>query len=224
MFAGDSTTTDHISPAGSIAQDSPAGRFLSDAGVRHAEYNSYGCRRGNHEVLIRGTFANIKFRNRLTPSLRGSHTVHTPTGRTMSVYDASTAYAASGTPSSWSRARTTASAVPGLGGQGPALLGVRAVLAQSFERIHRSNLIGMGIVPLEFSEGDSPDSLGLTGHEALDIIGLDGMSPRARSSYAPSTPRPGRSRSGPCGPASTPAVNSSTCARAAFSAPSRTPS
>ncbi|MFB7664057.1 aconitate hydratase AcnA [Kitasatospora sp. NPDC056138] len=179
VFAGDSTTTDHISPAGSIQPHSPAGRYLQQAGVQPAEFNSYGCRRGNHEVLVRGVFANPKFANRLTPELRGSHTVHLTSGQVMNIHEASLTYAAEGVPVVILAGRDY-----GFGSsrdwaaKGPALLGVRAVLAESFERIHRSNLIGMGIVPLQFLPGENADSLGLTGRELLDVRGLDGVRPR----------------------------------------------
>ncbi|KPI17190.1 aconitate hydratase 1 [Actinobacteria bacterium OK074] len=179
VFAGDSTTTDHISPAGTIAANSPAGRHLADAGVARADYNSYGCRRANHEVLVRGAFANPNFRNRLTPDEGGSRTLHVPTGRTTSVYDAAERYARDDTPVVILAGRDY-----GFGSsrdwaaKGPALLGVRAVLAESFERIHRSNLLGMGIVPLQFPPGVGPDTLGLTGRESFDIVGLAGLCPR----------------------------------------------
>ncbi|TJZ59017.1 aconitate hydratase AcnA [Streptomyces piniterrae] len=179
VFAGDSTTTDHISPAGSIAEGSPAGRHLSQAGVAPADYNSYGCRRANHEVLVRGAFANPNFRNRLTPSEGGSRTLHMPSGEPMSVYDAAARYKAEETPVVILAGRDY-----GFGSsrdwaaKGPALLGVRAVLAESFERIHRSNLIGMGIHPLEFLPGQGAGPLGLTGRETFEITGLDGLSPR----------------------------------------------
>ncbi|WP_326615213.1 aconitate hydratase AcnA (plasmid) [Streptomyces scopuliridis] len=177
--AGDATTTDHISPAGAIAVDSPAGRLLSGLGIPAAEFNSYGCRRGNHEVLVRGTFANPKFRNGLTPDIPGSNTVHLPTGKVTGIHEAAAAYAAEGIP-----VVVLAGKDYGFGSsrdwaaKGPALLGVRAVLAESFERIHRSNLVGMGIVPLQFLDGDSADSLGLTGREAIDIVGLGALRPR----------------------------------------------
>jgi aconitate hydratase len=179
VFAGDSTTTDHISPAGSIAEGSPAGRHLSRSGVAPADYNSYGCRRANHEVLVRGAFANPNFRNRLTPSERGGRTLHVPSGEVMDVYDAASRYAEEGTP-----VVILAGKDYGFGSsrdwaaKGPALLGVRAVLAESFERIHRSNLIGMGIFPLEFMAGQGADPLGLTGRETFEITGLDGLVPR----------------------------------------------
>ncbi|WP_406505672.1 aconitate hydratase AcnA [Streptomyces sp. NBC_00212] len=179
VFAGDSTTTDHISPAGTIAEDSPAGRHLAGTGIARADYNSYGCRRANHEVLVRGAFANPGFRNKLTPSQGGSRTLHVPSGEVMSVYDAASRYFAERTPVVILAGRDY-----GFGSsrdwaaKGPALLGVRAVLAESFERIHRSNLVGMGIVPLQFPPGRGPKELGLTGRETFEITGLETLRPR----------------------------------------------
>ncbi|WP_405977504.1 aconitate hydratase AcnA [Streptomyces sp. NBC_00158] len=179
VFAGDSTTTDHISPAGTIAASSPAGRHLAGAGVAQADFNSYGCRRANHEVLVRGAFANPGFRNRLTPSHPGGHTLHLPGGEVTTVHEAASRYAAEGTP-----VIVLAGRDYGFGSsrdwaaKGPALLGVRAVLAESFERIHRSNLVGMGIVPLQFRAGHGPRELGLTGRESYGITGLEGLRPR----------------------------------------------
>jgi aconitate hydratase len=170
---GDSVTTDHISPAGAIKKDSPAGRYLQEKGVEVRDFNSYGSRRGNHEVMIRGTFANIRLRNQLAPGTEGGVTRKLPEGEQMSIYDAAMAYASEGVP------------LVVLGGQeygsgssrdwaakGTNLLGVRAVIVESFERIHRSNLVGMGVVPLQFPEGESADSLGLTGEEEFTITGL----------------------------------------------------
>ena len=172
---GDSVTTDHISPAGSIALDSPAGRWLREQGVERRDFNSYGSRRGNHEVMVRGTFANIRLRNQLAPGTEGGWTRHLPTGEVTDIHTAAQRYAADRTP-----LIVLAGAEYGSGSsrdwaaKGPSLLGVRAVIATSYERIHRSNLIGMGIVPLQFAEGDTPDSLGLTGEEVFDIVGLAG--------------------------------------------------
>lgn len=180
---GDSVTTDHISPAGSIKADSPAGLYLAEHGVERRDFNSYGSRRGNHEVMIRGTFANIRLRNQLVPGVEGGFTVNHLTGEQTSIYDASVAYAEAGVP------------LVVLGGteygsgssrdwaaKGTRLLGVRAVIAQSFERIHRSNLIGMGVLPLQFPEGESADSLGLDGTETFSITGVtalnEGTTPR----------------------------------------------
>jgi aconitate hydratase len=179
VFAGDSTTTDHISPAGAITRASPGGRYLTEAGVAATELSSYGCRRGNHEVMLRGAFSNPKFRNRLTPETRGSATIHLPTGRPMAVHEAAAAYAAEDVP-----VVIVAGRDYGFGSsrdwaaKAPALLGVRAVLAQSFERIHRSNLIGTGIVPLQFLDDEGPDALGLTGHEHLDVLGFAAIAVR----------------------------------------------
>ena len=170
---GDSVTTDHISPAGSIAVDSPAGQFLISRGVEPKDFNSYGSRRGNHEVLMRGTFANIRIRNSLAPGTEGGVTVHLPSGEQMSIYDAAMQYVDEGVPSI-----VIAGAEYGSGSsrdwaaKGPLLLGVRAVLVESFERIHRSNLVGMGVLPLEFMAGENAESLGLTGREVYDITGL----------------------------------------------------
>ncbi len=170
---GDSVTTDHISPAGSIRADSPAGRWLIDGGVQPGDFNSYGSRRGNHEVMIRGTFANIRIRNRLAPGTEGGVTRHLPDGEVMSVYDAAKRYEDDGVP-----LVILAGKEYGTGSsrdwaaKGTALLGVRAVIAESFERIHRSNLVGMGVLPLQFADGQSVGSLGLTGEEVFDIAGL----------------------------------------------------
>jgi aconitate hydratase len=170
---GDSVTTDHISPAGSIRRDGPAGQWLIDHGVSPADFNSYGSRRGNHEVMIRGTFANIRLRNRLAPGTEGGVTVHVPTGEQLTIYDAAMRYAEEGTPLVVLAGKEYGSGSSrDWAAKGTALLGVRAVLAQSFERIHRSNLIGMGVLPLQFADGDSVESLGLTGHETFSIAGL----------------------------------------------------
>ncbi len=176
----DSITTDHISPAGDIALDSPAGQYLLERGVQKADFNSYGSRRGNHEVMIRGTFANIRLRNQLAPGTEGGVTLFLPTGEQMSIYEASQRYIQAGTP-----LMVIAGAEYGTGSsrdwaaKGTALLGVRAVLARSFERIHRSNLVMMGVLPLQFKEGESVQTYGLTGHETLDILGLtDALQPK----------------------------------------------
>jgi aconitate hydratase len=169
---GDSVTTDHISPAGGIAKDSPAAQYLTDRGVKPADFNSYGSRRGNHEVMMRGTFANIRLRNQLAPGTEGGWTRHQPSGEQMSIYDASLRYQTEGTP-----LVVLAGSEYGTGSsrdwaaKGTVLLGVKAVIASSFERIHRSNLIGMGVLPLQFMDGDGAESLGLSGHEVFDIVG-----------------------------------------------------
>jgi len=172
---GDSVTTDHISPAGNISKASPAARYLMEQGVQPVDFNSYGARRGNHEVMMRGTFANIRLRNLLAPGTEGGVTVHIPAGEQMSIYDAAMKYKAEGTP-----LVVLAGKEYGTGSsrdwaaKGTMLLGVKAVIAESFERIHRSNLIGMGVLPLQFKDGDSAQSLGLTGKESFEIIGLNG--------------------------------------------------
>ncbi len=170
---GDSVTTDHISPAGSIKKDSPAGRYLLEQGVALADFNSYGSRRGNHEVLVRGTFANTRIRNRLAPETEGGVTTYLPTGEVMSIYDAAMRYQSTGTPLLVLAGKEYGSGSSrDWAAKGPALQGIRAVIAESYERIHRSNLVGMGILPLQFSTGESVDALGLTGHEAFDLEGL----------------------------------------------------
>jgi aconitate hydratase len=171
---GDSITTDHISPAGSIKADSPAGAYLIERGVDVKDFNSYGARRGNHEVMMRGTFANIRLRNELTPGLEGGWTRHQPTGEQMFVYDAAVRYQGEGVPLT-----IIAGQEYGTGSsrdwaaKGPHLLGVRAVLVESFERIHRQNLVGMGILPLQFYPGNSRQTLGLTGAESYDFLGVE---------------------------------------------------
>jgi aconitate hydratase len=170
---GDSVTTDHISPAGSIKKDSPAGRYLTEQGVSLADFNSYGSRRGNHEVLVRGTFANTRIRNRLAPNTEGGVTTYLPTGEVMSIYDAAMRYQADGTPLVVLAGKEYGSGSSrDWAAKGPALQGIRAVIAESYERIHRSNLVGMGILPLQFAPGESADTLGLTGHEVFDFEGL----------------------------------------------------
>jgi aconitate hydratase len=171
---GDSVTTDHISPAGAFPADGPAGRYLIDHGVERRDFNSFGSRRGNHEVMMRGTFANIRLRNRLIPGSEGGVTVHHPSGEEMSIFDAAVRYREEGTS-----LLVIAGAEYGTGSsrdwaaKGPNLLGVRVVLAQSYERIHRSNLVGMGVLPLQFQPGESAASLGLTGREVYDVEGVD---------------------------------------------------
>ncbi len=172
-LVGDSITTDHISPAGSIKAASPAGRYLQEHGVAPKDFNSYGSRRGNHEVMVRGTFANVRFRNRLVPELEGGYTLHLPSGEPMTVYDAAMRYAGEGVPLVVLAGKEYgAGSSRDWAAKGPYLLGVRAVIAESFERIHRSNLVGMGILPLEFKPGESAESLELTGHEVFDLEGL----------------------------------------------------
>jgi len=170
---GDSVTTDHISPAGSIKKDSPAGRYLIEHGVPPLEFNSYGSRRGNHEVMVRGTFANTRIRNKMVPGVEGGFTAHVPDGAQMSIYDAAMRYEAEGVPTIVIAGKEYGSGSSrDWAAKGPKLLGVRAVLAESFERIHRSNLIGMGILPLQFPAGQTAESLGLTGTEVFAIEGI----------------------------------------------------
>jgi aconitate hydratase len=173
---GDSVTTDHISPAGAIKTDGPAGEYLVGHEVERRDFNSYGSRRGNHEVMIRGTFANIRLRNQLAPGTEGGVTVHLPDGEQMSIYEASRKYAGEGTPLVVLGGKEYGSGSSrDWAAKGTLLLGVRAVLVESFERIHRSNLIGMGVLPLQFQPGESADSLGLTGHEVFEITGIEEM-------------------------------------------------
>ncbi|HMO59571.1 MAG TPA: aconitate hydratase AcnA [Roseiflexaceae bacterium] len=175
---GDSVTTDHISPAGSIAKDSPAGRFLIANGVQPVDFNSYGARRGNHEVMMRGTFANIRLRNLMVPGVEGGYTRYLPSGEQLSIYDAAMRYQSDDTP-----LVVIAGKEYGTGSsrdwaaKGTFLLGVRAVIAESFERIHRSNLVGMGVLPLTFAEGENRESLGLTGEEIFSIEGIETLRP-----------------------------------------------
>jgi len=177
---GDSVTTDHISPAGNIAKDSPAGLYLQQQGVKPADFNSYGARRGNHEVMMRGTFANIRIKNLMLKDVTGGYTVHVPSQEQLSIFDAAMKYQAAKIPT-----LVLAGKEYGTGSsrdwaaKGPALQGVKAVVAQSFERIHRSNLVGMGVLPLQFSDGQSAQSLGLTGFETFDVVGLGAVKPRA---------------------------------------------
>jgi aconitate hydratase len=170
---GDSVTTDHISPAGSIKANSPAGQYLVEHGVKPADFNSYGSRRGNHEVMVRGTFANVRLRNKLAPGTEGGVTRLLPEGEPMSIYDASVKYAERKTPLVILAGKEYGSGSSrDWAAKGPRLLGVRVVIAESFERIHRSNLVGMGILPLQFDAGQNVESLGLTGEETYDIVGL----------------------------------------------------
>jgi aconitate hydratase len=172
---GDSVTTDHISPAGVIKRDSPAGRYLMEQGVEVRDFNSYGSRRGNHEVMVRGTFANIRLRNRLAPGTEGGFTLHLPDEEETTIYDAAVRYQADGVPLVVLAGKEYGSGSSrDWAAKGPMLLGVRAVLAESYERIHRANLVGMGILPLELPDGETVESLGLTGHETFDITGLEG--------------------------------------------------
>ena len=176
---GDSITTDHISPAGAIKVDSPAGRYLIERGVEQRDFNSYGARRGNHEVMMRGTFANVRLRNDLAPDREGPWTTHLPDGEVTTVYDAAMRYQAEGVPLVVLAGKEYGSGSSrDWAAKGPALLGVRAVIAESFERIHRSNLVGLGILPLQFLPGESASGLGVTGLETFDVLGIsDGIEP-----------------------------------------------
>ncbi|MGH9043334.1 MAG: aconitate hydratase AcnA [Acidimicrobiales bacterium] len=173
---GDSVTTDHISPAGSIGISTPAGRYLSEHGIERRDFNSYGARRGNHEVMVRGTFANVRLRNRLAPETEGGFTVHLPDGEQTTIYEASRRYRDEGVPLIVIAGKEYGSGSSrDWAAKGPALLGVKAVIVEGFERIHRSNLIGMGVLPLQFRPGDTAESLGLDGHETYSIGGLEEM-------------------------------------------------
>jgi aconitate hydratase len=176
VMLGDSVTTDHISPAGDIPLDSPAGRYLRERGIEKKDFNSYGSRRGNHEVMMRGTFANVRLKNLLVPGVEGGWTVHFPSGERMTIYDAAMRYQSEGVP-----LLVLAGKEYGTGSsrdwaaKGPALLGVKAIIAESFERIHRSNLVGMGILPLQYKDGQNAHALGLTGQELFDIVGISAL-------------------------------------------------
>ncbi|MCH9001119.1 MAG: aconitate hydratase AcnA [Planctomycetes bacterium] len=196
VMVGDSVTTDHISPAGAIKPDSPAGHYLQERGVAHADFNSYGSRRGNDRIMTRGTFANIRLRNRLAPGTEGGVTIHLPTGEQTTIYEAAQRYKAEGTP-----LIVLAGKEYGTGSsrdwaaKGTLLLGIRAVIAESYERIHRSNLVGMGVLPLQFREGESCESLGLTGHERIDIPGIsDDIGPGQIVTVRVTNPEGGDSR------------------------------
>jgi aconitate hydratase len=182
VVLGDSVTTDHISPAGSIAKSSPAAKYLMEKGVDPSDFNSYGARRGNHEVMVRGTFANVRLRNQLVPGVEGGMTRYLPEGVEMSIFDAAMRYKHDGTPLIVIAGKEYGSGSSrDWAAKGPMLLGIRAAIAESFERIHRSNLIGMGILPLEFLAGQNRESLGLTGEELFDIEGIDEhLAPRSR--------------------------------------------
>jgi aconitate hydratase len=171
---GDSVTTDHISPAGAIKPDSPAGRYLVEHGIERKDFNSYGSRRGNHEVMVRGTFANVRLRNQLVPGSEGTWTVHVPSGDEMTIFDAAERYIAEGTPLVVLAGKEYGSGSSrDWAAKGPKLLGVRAVVAESYERIHRSNLLMMGVLPLQYLPGETKESLGLTGREEFWIVGLE---------------------------------------------------
>ncbi len=176
---GDSITTDHISPAGSIRKVSPAGDYLLERQVQQKDFNSYGSRRGNHEVMMRGTFANIRIRNEIVPGVEGGMTKHLPSGEQMPIYDAAMRYKAEGVPLVLFGGKEYGTGSSrDWAAKGTLLLGIRAVIVESFERIHRSNLVGMGVLPLTFAEGMDRKRLGLVGDETIDIAGLDALSPR----------------------------------------------
>ncbi len=176
---GDSVTTDHISPAGDIPVDGPAGRYLVSKGLEKKDFNSFGSRRGNDRVMVRGTFANIRLKNQMVPGVEGGVTVHVPSGERMAIFDAAERYKEDGTP-----LVVVAGKEYGTGSsrdwaaKGTLLLGVRAVITESFERIHRANLVGMGVLPLQFKPGEGVEALGLTGQETLTITGLGDLKPR----------------------------------------------
>jgi aconitate hydratase len=176
---GDSVTTDHISPAGSIPKSGPAARYLKEHGVEQPDWNTFGSRRGNHEVMMRGTFGNVRIANALVPGKEGNWTLHFPTGEIISIYDAAMRYQQAGTPLVILTGKEYGTGSSrDWAAKGPALLGVRAVIAESYERIHRSNLVGMGVLPLAYQPGTDRASLGLTGTETIDITGIaDGLTP-----------------------------------------------
>src|SRR5207249_1709420 len=170
----------HISPAGSIEPEQPAGQYLIEHGVQPLDFNSFGSRRGNHQVMMRGTFGNVRLRNRLTPDREGDWTVHHPSGQVMRVFDASQRYIAEGTPLIAIAGKEYGSGSSrDWAAKGPLLLGIKAVIAESYERIHRSNLVGMGVLPLQFLSGENAESLGIDGTETFDIVGIsDELRPR----------------------------------------------
>ena len=172
-YLGDSVTTDHISPAGNIKEDSPAGKYLVSKNVKPSDFNSYGSRRGNHQVMMRGTFANIRLRNKLVPHIEGGYTMHIPSKKEMTIFDAAMEYKKSSIPTIIIAGKEYGSGSSrDWAAKGPKLQGVTVVLAESFERIHRSNLVGMGILPLQFLDGENGDTYGLTGMEKFNIIGI----------------------------------------------------
>ena len=213
VWLGDSVTTDHISPAGSIKLESPAGKYLLEHGIERADFNSYGARRGNHEVMVRGTFANVRLRNRLVPGSEGTWTVHVPSGEEMTIYEASERYLAEGTPLVVLAGKEYGSGSSrDWAAKGPNLLGVKVVIAESYERIHRSNLLMMGVLPLQFLPGDSVASLGLTGREEFHVLGVE------NGEATEVTVRAGRRSSSGRASASTRRASASTCATAGSSA------
>lgn len=195
VMLGDSVTTDHISPAGNIARNSPAAQYLLARGIEQKDFNSYGARRGNHEVMVRGTFANVRLRNLLVPGVEGGVTRYLPTDERMSIYDAAMSYRAEGTPLVVFAGKEYGSGSSrDWAAKGPYLLGIKAVIAESFERIHRSNLIGMGVLPLEYAGGANRDAYGLTGEELYDITGIEkGVAPRVKAQVTATHPKSGKS-------------------------------
>ena len=179
---GDSVTTDHISPAGSIPKNGPAARYLREHGVEQPDWNTFGSRRGNHEVMMRGTFGNVRIKNALVPDKEGNWTLHFPTGEEVSIYDAAMRYIEAGTPLVILTGKEYGTGSSrDWAAKGPALLGVKAVIAESYERIHRSNLVGMGVLPLAYEPGTDRKSLGLTGRETFTITGIaSGLTPGGR--------------------------------------------
>jgi aconitate hydratase len=176
---GDSVTTDHISPAGAIKDTSPAGKYLLASGVSKPDFNSYGARRGNHDVMMRGTFANVRIKNLMIPGSEGGITLHYPDGQQMSIYDAAMKYVADGVPTLvFGGEEYGAGSSRDWAAKGAQLLGVKAVIARSFERIHRSNLVGMGVLPLQFKGDDSAQSLGIKGDEQFDLLDLHDIRPQ----------------------------------------------
>jgi aconitate hydratase len=174
VMLGDSVTTDHISPAGAIRPDSPAGKYLIEHGVERRDFNSYGARRGNHEVMLRGTFANVRLKNQLVPGSEGTWTVHLPDGEEGSIYDIALRYRSENVPTIVLAGKEYGSGSSrDWAAKGPKLLGVRAVIAESYERIHRSNLLMMGVLPLQFMPGETRESLGLTGREEFSVVGVE---------------------------------------------------
>ncbi len=193
---GDSVTTDHISPAGTISKNGPAAAYLIEHGVEPRDFNSYGARRGNHQVMVRGTFANVRLRNALVPGIEGGFTRYLPTGEQMPIFDAAMKYRDDGTPLVVLAGKEYGSGSSrDWAAKGPYLLGIKAVIAESFERIHRSNLIGMGVLPLEYTQGATPSSLGLTGEERYDITGIaGGIKPRMHAKVVASDPKTGATK------------------------------
>jgi aconitate hydratase len=174
VMLGDSVTTDHISPAGAIRPDSPAGKYLIDHGVERKQFNSYGARRGNHEVMVRGTFANVRLRNQLVPGSEGTWTAHLPDGEEGTIFDVAMRYREENVPTIVLAGKEYGSGSSrDWAAKGPKLLGVRAVIAESYERIHRSNLLMMGVLPLQYLDGETRETLGLTGREELSVVGVE---------------------------------------------------